>query len=59
MVFPDIDKEPLRYWLQDGKSPTPKGSVIVEFLHDDFGYYYEHGGQRIDVPSPWSSGKRI
>lgn len=57
MVFPDIDKEPLRYWMLTGSSPHPKGSVIVEFLHDDFGYYYEHRGQRIDVPSPWSSGK--
>lgn len=57
MVFPDIDKEPLRYWMLTGSSPHPKGSIIVEFLHDDFGYYYEHRGQRIDVPSPWSSGK--
>jgi hypothetical protein len=53
MVFPDLDNEPLRYWHLDGKSPVPKGSTIVEFWHDDFGYYYEHKGQRIDVPSPW------
>lgn len=54
MVVPDIEREPLRYWRLDGYSPTPRGSVIVEFWHDDFGYYYMHRGQRIDVPSPWS-----
>ena len=52
--FQNLDHEPLRYWHLDGKAPTPKGSRIVEFWHDDFGYYYEHKGQRIDVPSPWS-----
>lgn len=54
MVVPDIDHEPLRYWHLDGYSPIPRGSTIVEFWHDDFGYYYMHRGQRIDVPSPWS-----
>lgn len=54
MVVPDIDREPLRYWHLDGFSPIPQGSTIVEFWHDDFGYYYMHRGQRIDVPSPWS-----
>jgi len=54
MVVPDIEHEPLRYWRLDGYSPVPRGSVIVEFWHDDFGYYYTHRGQRIDVPSPWS-----
>lgn len=53
MVVPDVDREPLRYWRLDGFSPIPAGSVIVEFWHDDFGYYYLHRGQRIDVPSPW------
>ncbi len=54
MVVPDIDNEPLRYWYLDGYAPIPRGSTIVEFWHDDLGYYYEHRGQRIDVPSPWS-----
>lgn len=54
MVVPDIDHEPLRYWPLTGSSPTPRGSVIVEFWHDDLGYYYLHRDQRIDVPSPWS-----
>jgi hypothetical protein len=27
--------------------------VIVEFWHDDLGYYYTNHGRRIDVPSPW------
>lgn len=54
MVVPDIDHEPLRYWHLDGYSPIPRGSTIVEFWHDDFGYYYMHRGRRIDVPSPWS-----
>lgn len=54
MVVPDIDREPLRYWRLTGYRTAPPGSVIVEFWHDDFGYYYMHRGQRIDVPSPWS-----
>jgi hypothetical protein len=54
MVVPDIDHEPLRYWRLTGFDPIPRGSVIVEFWHDDLGYYYMHRGQRIDVPSPWS-----
>jgi hypothetical protein len=54
MVVPDIENEPLRYWRLDGFSPVPEGSVIVEFWHDDFGYYYMHRSGRIDVPSPWS-----
>ncbi|NIR58141.1 MAG: DUF4157 domain-containing protein [Gammaproteobacteria bacterium] len=54
MVVPDIEHDPLRYWRLDGYSPIPQGSTIVEFWHDDFGYYYMHRGQRIDVPSPWS-----
>jgi hypothetical protein len=53
MVFPDLDGDPLRSWLLDGFTPVPRGSVIVELWHDDFGYYYEHRGRRIDVPSPW------
>ncbi len=56
MVFPDIDGDPMNYWRLDGYSATPRGSVIVEFWHDDFGYYYTHKGQRIDVPNPWRSG---
>lgn len=54
MVFPDINREPLRYFYLRGFEDIPRGSVIVEFWHDDIGYYYEHRGQRIDVPSPWS-----
>jgi hypothetical protein len=54
VVVPDIDHEPLRYWRLYGNSPTPPGSVIVEFWNDDLGYYYPHRGQRVDVPSPWS-----
>jgi hypothetical protein len=54
MAVPDIEREPLRYWRLDGFSPIPRGSVIVEFWHDDFGYYYMHRGRRVDVPSPWS-----
>lgn len=53
MVVPDVEHEPLRYWRLDGFSPIPPGSVIVEFWHDDFGYYYLRHGQRVDVPSPW------
>jgi len=58
MVSPDLDGDPLRYWRLDGSSPMPEGSTIVEFWHDDFGYYYMHRSQRIDVPSPWSSDRR-
>ena len=54
MVVPDIDHDPLNYWHLDGYRAIPRGSTIVEFWHDDFGYYYEHNDQRIDVPSPWS-----
>jgi uncharacterized protein DUF4157 len=54
MVVPDIDGEPLRYWRLTGSSPVPEGATVIELWHDDFGYYYTHGGQRIDVPSPWS-----
>lgn len=54
MVVPDIENDPLRYWRLTGFDPIPRGSVIVEFWHDDFGYYYTHRDQRIDVPSPWS-----
>ena len=39
MVFPDLDGEPLRYWRLDGFTPVPRGSVIIEFWHDDFGFY--------------------
>jgi len=52
MVVPDIEHEPLRYWRLTGTSPTPRGSTIVEFWHDDLGYYYMNHGQRIDVPDP-------
>jgi len=54
MVVPDIEHDPLRYWRLDGFTPTPRGSIIVEFWHDDFGYYYMRHDERIDVPSPWS-----
>lgn len=53
MVVPDIEREPLRYFRLDGFTPIPPGSTIVEFWHDDFGYYYMHRGQRIDVSNPW------
>ena len=53
MVFPDIDGEPLNYFRLDGFTRIPRGSVIVEFWHDDLGYYYWSHGRRIDVPSPW------
>jgi hypothetical protein len=53
MVVPDVEREPLRYWRLDGFTPIPRGSVIVELWHDDFGYYYLHRSRRIDVPSPW------
>ncbi|MCM1981583.1 eCIS core domain-containing protein [Lyngbya confervoides] len=53
-VVPDIEQDPLRYWPLTGFDPIPPGSVIVEFWHDDFGYYYLHRGRRIDVPSPWA-----
>jgi hypothetical protein len=53
MVVPDAEREPLRYFRLDGFKPIPSGSVIVEFWHDDIGYYYLHRGARIDVPSPW------
>ncbi len=54
MVVPDIERDPLRYWRLTGFDPIPRGSVIVELWHDDFGYYYRHRGQRIDVPRPWN-----
>lgn len=54
MVFPDINDEPLHYWMLDGFTAAPAGSTIVEFWHDELGYYYLHGNQRIDVPSPWT-----
>jgi hypothetical protein len=53
MVFPNVDSEPLNYFRLDGFTPIPRGSVIIEFWHDDFGYYYWNRGMRIDVPSPW------
>ena len=53
MVVPDIDHDPLNYWHLDGYRAIPRGSTIIEFWHDDFGYYYEHNDQRIDVPDPW------
>ena len=54
-VVPDIEHDPLRYWRLSGTEPVPRGSVIVELWHDEFGYYYMHRNQRIDVPSPWPS----
>jgi hypothetical protein len=57
MVFPDIDNQPLYYWRLDGYTAVPRGATIVEFWHDDIGYYYMHHDQRIDVPSPWYSGR--
>jgi len=53
VVVPDIDHDPLNYWRLDGFRPIPKGSRIIEFWHDDFGYYYIYHDQRIDVPDPW------
>ncbi len=55
MVFPDVEHEPYRYWRLDGFTPVPRGAQIIEFWHDDIGYYYMLHDQRIDVPSPWSS----
>lgn len=51
-VVPDIDRDPLHYQRLDGFSPIPEGSHIIEFWHDDFGYYYMYHDQRIDVPDP-------
>ena len=58
MVVPDVEHDPLRYWHLDGFTPVPRGSVIIEFWHDDFGYYYMHCDQRIDVPNPWGRASR-
>lgn len=52
-VFPDIDGDPLNYFLLDGSTPIPRGAQIIELWHDDFGYYYLRHGRRIDVRSPW------
>lgn len=52
-VFPDIDGDPLNYYLLDGYTRVPRGATIVDLLHDDFGYYYMHNDRRIDVRSPW------
>jgi len=57
LVVPDVAHDPLNYWLLDGYRRAPRGAVIVEVWSDDFGYYYTHGGRRIDVPSPWGSLK--
>lgn len=53
VVVPDIDRDPLNYWMLDGFRPIPEGSIIIEFWHDDFGYYYMYHDQRIEVPDPW------
>ena len=58
VVFPDIDNDPLRYWRVDGYTAAPRGSVIVELWHDDFGYFTMRGGQRIDVANPWRTSNR-
>ena len=55
MVFPDVEHEPYNYWRLDGYTAAPRGAQIIEFWHDDIGYYYMLHDQRIDVPSPWSS----
>jgi hypothetical protein len=54
MVFPDVEHDPYNYWRLDGYTATPRGVQIIEFWHDDIGYYYMLHDQRIDVPSPWS-----
>lgn len=50
IVVPDIERYPLRYSRLSGFERIPRGSVIVELWHDNFGYYYMHRSQRIDVP---------
>lgn len=57
MVFPDVEHEPYNYWRLDGYTAMPRGAQIIEFWHDDIGYYYMLHDQRIDVPSPWSSDR--
>lgn len=54
IVVPDVEHDPLNYWLLDGYRRIPRGAVIIEIWSDDFGDYYMHGDRRIDVPSPWS-----
>jgi hypothetical protein len=53
MVFPDVENDPHNYWRLDGYTAVPRGAQIIEFWHDDIGYYYMLHDQRIDVPSPW------
>jgi len=55
IVVPDVDNDPLNYWLLDGYRRAPRGATIIEVWSDDFGYYYMRGERRIDVPSPWGS----
>ena len=50
IVVPDIERYPLRYSRLSGFEQIPRGSVIVELWHDNFGYYYMYHDQRIDVP---------
>ena len=58
VVFPDIENAPLRYFVVDGYTEAPPGSVIVELWQDEFGYYTTRGGQRVDVADPWRASRR-
>ena len=51
-MVPDVENEPLNYWVLDGYRRVPPGASIVDVWSDDFGYYYRHGDRRIDVPEP-------